>query len=148
MIFDPIENQIKVNLKSLDYSYKMYEISLEDYSKVILYHELGHVLDPELEELRNVISSSFNLLVKNGFNERLVDSIKENRILAEKNAWRIAESFIEKDLYDVFLKIKKDSLEDAEETEELKKQRIALMYRVVESEGYNEVLKQQIHINK
>lgn len=148
MIFDPIENQIKVNLKSLDYSYKMYEISLEDYSKVILYHELGHVLDPELEELGNVISSSFNLLVKNGFNERLVDSIKENRILAEKNAWRIAESFIEKDLYDVFLKIKKDSLEEAEETEELKKQRIALMYRVAESEGYNEVLKQQIHINK
>ncbi|MFJ7940936.1 hypothetical protein ACIQYG_20915 [Peribacillus sp. NPDC096622] len=142
MIFYPKENQIKVNLKSLEYSCEIYNLSLEVYSRIILYHELGHVLDPELEELENVITSSFNLLIKNGFNEILLEMIKENRILAEKNAWRIAESFIEKDLYDVFVNIKQDSLEEAMEIEELNKRKIILMYEMAEVEGYIEVLKQ------
>jgi hypothetical protein len=139
-----MKNNVEVNVNNLNTRSKEYDLSFEDYSEIILYHELGHALDPKLEILTKEINDCFNSLMINGFDENVLNTIKKHRIEAEKNAWEIAQTYTKPNLINKFMEIRNEALEYTISIEELQKQQIILLFELNESKNYVELLKDHI----
>ncbi len=145
MNYDPIRKSIEVNIDTLTGGSRYYDLPLNVYAEIVLCHELGHAIDKDLDKISREISTCYDLLIKTGYDEKILDTIKYNRILAEKNAWDIAGKIINNEYKGFFEVIRNDSLERSVDCEELLKQRITLLYEIAEQEGYNELLKNELN---
>ncbi|MFB5283592.1 hypothetical protein [Peribacillus sp. Hz7] len=117
MYFDINERKIYINERRLREEARAYLIPFNLYVKIIFLHELGHAQDKNLEAIHDDSNSCFERAKENPFSNRvdeLLLRIKGNSIQAEKNAWEIAEGFIDDELKNAFNLIKKNSLKEHE----------------------------------
>ncbi|MCK1996448.1 hypothetical protein MPH47_04205 [Psychrobacillus psychrodurans] len=120
MCFDIINHEININEKSLKNEALDYQMSFEDFVSIIFYHELGHFLDKEIDDIHKSTNDYYEILKLDPFNNiDVLSNIKNNSIKAEENAWLIAEKFVDDDIRENFMLVKKNSLEKAKEIEEL-----------------------------
>ncbi|PXW88832.1 hypothetical protein DFR56_103338 [Pseudogracilibacillus auburnensis] len=109
-LYVPVESTILINEILMKESANENHIDIKEYASIIYLHEVGHVLDPDLNDIDTQMTKALKNIYDNGFNERLFNKYAFNSYSAEENAWEIARNLINDDFLENFLKIKKESL--------------------------------------
>ncbi|WP_445480449.1 hypothetical protein ACULLL_09920 [Lysinibacillus irui] len=134
MSYNLNEHSINYNVKTLknDLKEDFEDINFEDYFIIILCHEIGHVLDENLEKNHNHTMSLLDKIQQNPFakiNKKFLNDIKNNLIQNEKNAWFIASEIIDESMKKDLNKVMEKSLKDAIETANMEMELMTLKIR-------------------
>lgn len=83
-----------------------------EYLTIVFFHELGHSLDIDLEELGKRIIEAKQFIYQNGYNKVWFDKYAFASYRAEENAWKIAKQMINEKHSENFERVKNKSLKE------------------------------------
>lgn len=117
-------NEQQITIDSNSYP----NISLMDYSTIILLHEIGHISDQniDLPKINQELNKYEKLIESQGYNEKWGKQRKQLKLQAEINAWNYAEKFIDPELKDIYIQIRNDAIKRDSKDYELENERDSL----------------------
>lgn len=128
-LWDPDSLTIFINEMLIMQSAKEKGINSKEYAVIIFLHELGHVLDDELEEIDKHINTAKKLINEKEYKDEWFNEYSFHSYKAEENAWKIAEDFIAEDFLGNFTKVKTESLKQHKEILKLEKKLLKLNHK-------------------